>query len=177
MGRTIFDNSDPAQDDESFEEAAALLGDEESELERDLATEELYDTQHGDGHTYNPQQAWEQGLTYTPPHDPATQPSDDLQDAEFAAGFGTSVEDSGADEEVLPSNVDNNDDELQNDVYLILRNNSETADLTDITVRVRDGVVTLLGTVPTDTDIALVDEIVWDIDGVLEVENQLDIDI
>ncbi len=173
--RHILDNSDPAVSDEEFEEAAELLDEQELEVERDLATEEFYDTQHGDGHTYNPQQAWEQGLTYTPPTDPPVQPSDDLENAEIAAGFGQSMEDAGADEEIVPEHVDNNDVELQNDVYLMLRNNSETADLTDITVRVRNGVVTLLGSVLTDNDIALVDDLVSDMDGVEEVENRLEI--
>ncbi|MGH2543686.1 MAG: BON domain-containing protein [Ardenticatenaceae bacterium] len=172
--RQILDNSDPGLSEESFEESAELLNEEELELERDLATEEMFDTQHGDGHTYNPQQAWEQGLTYTPPTDPPVVPGDDRQGADIAAGFAMSMEDTSPDEEVLPERVDNNDDELANDIYTALRNNSETAHLTEITVRVRDGVVTLLGTVPGDEDLPMIDSVLSDMEGIEEVRWRLD---
>lgn len=174
--RQIHTNSDPSVTDESFEEAAVLIDEDDAEMERDLATEEYFDTQHGDGHTYNPQQASEQGLTYTPPSDPPVLPSEDLQNAEIATGYSQSMEASSPDEESLPSRVDNNDLELQNDVYEALRNNSETAHLTNVAVRADDGIVTLLGTVPSDDDIALVTDIITDLDGVIEVRNRLSVE-
>ncbi len=74
-----------------------------------------------------------------------------------------------------PRSVDNNDVELQNDIYLMLRNNSETANLTDITVRVHNGLATLLGTAPTTQDIAILDEMISDMEGVFEVQNRLEV--
>ena len=72
--------------------------------------------------------------------------------------------------------MDNNDLDLEEDVYVILRNTSETVDLADrITVTVEDGIVTLEGTVLNDADIALVDEVVTNVPGVVEVENLLEV--
>jgi hypothetical protein len=177
MSRQIHTNSDPSVTDESFEEASVILDEADVEMERDLATEELFDTQHGDGHTYNPEQAQEQGLTWTPPDDPPVLPSDDPQGAEIATGYAQSMEASRPDEEELPDDgIDNIDTELQNDVYEALRNNSETMDLGNVAVRVRDGIVTLLGTVPADNDIALIEEIVRDLDGVVDVRSRLDVE-
>ncbi|HBY94589.1 MAG: BON domain-containing protein [Ardenticatenaceae bacterium] len=176
MPREIYTNSDPSISEEAFEESAIMIDEDDAEVERDLATEEYYDTQHGDGHTYNPIQAQQQGLTYTPPDDAPVLPSEDLQDAEIAAGYSPSMEASSPDAESLPLAVDNNDLDLQDDVYTALRNNSETATLNNVSVRVDDGIVTLLGTVPGDDDIARVFDIVSDLDGVIEVRNRLTIE-
>jgi hypothetical protein len=43
---------------------------EEANPEQDLADDEIYKSQHGDGHTFNPRRAQVEGLTYTPPTDP-----------------------------------------------------------------------------------------------------------
>jgi osmotically-inducible protein OsmY len=172
--RKSFDNLDPSLSDEEFEETIQLTDNEDLELERDLSTEELYDTQHGDGHTLNPQQAWEQGLTYTPPDDPATLPSDSLEGAEVAAGFSTTMEDTEPTEEMLEQDLEATDLELQNAVYMAIRHNSETMHLTDITVRVRDGIAILMGTVPGEEDIPLLDAVLTDITGLEDVEYRLD---
>jgi hypothetical protein len=166
------DNDVPEIPDESLDRIEA----EDVDIEEELAIDELMDTQHGDGHTYNPQQAAEQGLTYTPPTDPPVVPSeDDLQGAEVAAGFAQSMEKTSPDAEVLPPGVDNNDLDLLEDVYVALRNNSETAHLTDIRVQVDQGVVSLLGTVFNQGDIPLVYAIVSELGGVVEVMNHLTI--
>jgi hypothetical protein len=177
--------------DEGFEEDPSLvdntamidedeyegLESEDTDWEEDLAVGTLVDTQHSEGHTYNPEEAWEQGLTYTPPDDPPVLPSKkDPQGAEIAAGFAPSMVESNPDDEILPPHVDNNDDDLAEDVYIMLRNTSETSDLADeINISVLDGVVTLEGTVQSDADIALVYEIVSGMDGVVEVENLLEV--
>ncbi len=159
-------------DQEKYED----LEDEDTDWEQDLATDTLVDTQHGQGHTYNPEEAWEQGLTYTPPDDPPVLPSDDPQGAEIAAGFAPSMAETHPDEEDLPAHVDNNDADLEEDVYVMLRNTSETTDLADeINISVLDGVVTLEGTVQNDTDIALLYEIVSNMEGVVDVENLLEV--
>jgi osmotically-inducible protein OsmY len=84
------------------------------------------------------------------------------------------MEDSSPDAETLPERIDNNDDELAGDIYTALRYNSETQHLTSITVRVRDGVVTLLGTVPGEEDLPLIDAVLADLEGIEEVRYRLD---
>ncbi|HXV97055.1 MAG TPA: BON domain-containing protein [Anaerolineae bacterium] len=169
---TLIDNT-ATVDEEDYEG----LESEDTNWEEDLASETLVDTRHGQGHTYNPEEAWEQGLTYTPPDDPPVLPSKkDPQGAEIAAGFAPSMVESNPDDEILPAHVDNNDDDLTEDVYVMLRNTSETSDVADeINISVLDGVVTLEGTVQSYADIALVYEIVSNMDGVVEVENLLEV--
>ncbi len=148
--------------------------DEERDIEPMDITEVL-----GDRHpteTEDIDEATEESLSYTPPMDPAVVPSNDRQGAEIAAGFAADLEDTDVDAEDLPGQVDNSDLDIQEDVEMALRYHSETADLDDIRVRVRDGVVFLLGTVPTFSDIGLVDSIVSELDGVDEVVNRLDVE-
>ena len=97
-----------------------------------------------------------------------------MEGVEIATGFAPSMEETDPDVEILPPTVDNNAYDLQEDVYLALRNNSETGHVADqIVINVVDGVVVLEGTVPDDQDITLVDEIVNDLNGVVEVDNRL----
>lgn len=167
---------DPSITDDLFDEQAMLLDDEEAIVERDLAEDELYDTAHSDGHTYNPQIAWEQGLTYTPPDDPPVLPADNYEGVEIAAGYATSMEDSVPDDEVDETGEPITDAELEERVAVALRSNGETMDLTSVRVRVQDGVAILLGTVPSDMDESLVADIVADLPGIEDVESRLDVD-
>lgn len=137
------------------------------------ALQNIIDTQHTDGSTTDPFIAADQGLVYTPPSDPPVLPSDDLQGADIATGFAQSMEESNPDVEVLPDRVDNQDLDLEEDVLVSLRNNSETGNLDRIRVRVRNGVVLLAGTVFSQDDIGIVEEQLRDLDGVVEVVNQL----
>lgn len=189
------DNEIPEPPDDEFEEGLTAEGIDgivdrenydEHELERDqpdweedlAAAGTSYKTKHTDGHTYDPDLAWDQGLTYTPPTDPPTIVSENMQGVEIAAGFAPSMEETDPDVEILPPNVDNNAYDLQEDVYLALLNNSETGNLADqIIINVVDGVVVLEGTVPDDQDIVLIDEIVNDLNGVVEVDNRLTTEI
>jgi hypothetical protein len=156
------------------EERLERIEADDVDVERDLATEEFFDTQHGEGHTYNPQQAQDQGLTYTPPTDSPVIPSeDDPQGVEIAAGFAPSMEESGPHAENLPLGVHGSDLDLQEDVYQTLRYHSETAHLDNIKVRVCNGVVILGGTVFSEDDIARVYDIVSDLEGVVEVRSHL----
>lgn len=140
--------------------------------EADLAIEELIDTAHSDGHTYNPHLAQQQGLTYTPPTDPPVLPGNDLQGAQIAAGFATSMEDSDPNPERLPSQVANGDLNLEDVAYSALRNNSETShlDLNEIDIRVRNGVAFVKGEVFSEDDAAIIDRIIANLDGIDEVE-------
>jgi hypothetical protein len=160
----LFISPEPAEKEEAAD----------ANIEAELADEQYFNTKESDGHTYNPRQAAEQGLTYTPPTDPPTLPSeDDLQGAEIGAGFAPSMERSDPDVERLPGDVDNNDLDLREDVYTALRMNSETFHLTQIKVQVDQGVVNLLGTVPTEDDISRVYDVVNSLTGVVAVQNNL----
>jgi hypothetical protein len=167
---------DPSISDDLLDEQAMLLDDEEAELYHDLAEEEAYDTAHSDGHTYNPQVAWEQGLTYTPPEDPPVIPADNWEGIEIAAGYATSMEDTVPDDEIDDSGEPITDAELEERVANALRMNGETMDLTNVRVRVEDGVAILIGSVPNDMDESLVADVVADIDGIDDVESRLDIE-
>lgn len=175
-GLTV-EGSDVIIDREDYDEDE--LEHDRPDWEEDLAESgTFYDTQHTDGHTYDPDAAWDQGLTYTPPTDPPTIVSDDPQGVEIAAGFAPGMEETDPDVEELPPNVDNNAYDLQEDVYLALLNNSETSNLADqIIINVVNGVVVLEGVVPDDQDISLIDEIVNDLNGVMEVDNRLTTEI
>jgi hypothetical protein len=149
---------------------------EDDDFEEDLADAYMYKTKDSDGHTYDVNQAWDQGLTYTPPTDPPILAGDDPQGAEIAAGFAPSMENSNPDVEDLPERVDNNDWDLLEDVKLALQINSETGNLTNVRVAVINGVVNLSGTVQNDQDIWLVEEIVADLPGVEDVNNNLEVE-
>jgi hypothetical protein len=156
------------------EERLAGIEAEDVDLDKELGTEEFIDTQHGDGHTYNPQQAADQGLTYTPPSDPPTVPSEErAEGVEIAAGFAPSMEDTDPDAEALPPHVDAGDLEIEEDAQLALRYNSETAHLTGVQVRVREGIAGLFGTVESEDDLARVYSVVGDLEGVVRVESFL----
>jgi acetyltransferase len=147
---------------------------EDADAADDLVEDDLVNTQYSNGHTYNPQIAAEQGLTYTPPHDPAVLPNDnDPQGVEIAAGFAPSMEDSDPGVERLPNHVDNNDLDLLDDVYEALRLNSETAHLDNVKIQVNQQNVYLLGTVDTQDDIGRVHTIVHGLRGVRGIKNNI----
>jgi hypothetical protein len=156
---------------EGFEE-------EDVDLEEDLTDEEMFEREQDEGHTYDPYEADDQGLTYTPPTDPPIILVDeDATGVEMAAGFATSLEDIDLSLEDLPPEVDRSDLEIQQEIEDALRYNSETMHLDNVHVEVTDGVVTLTGTVPTMDDLGLVYEIVYDMDGVVDVRDDLETEV
>lgn len=160
----LFISPEPAEKEEAADANVAA----------ELADEQHFKTKDSDGHTYNPRQAAAQGLTYTPPTDPPTLPSEeDPQGAAVGAGFAPSMEASDPDVERLPDHLDNNDLDLRDDVYTALRTNGETFHLTQVKVQVDEGVVNLLGTVPTEDDISRVHAVVKTLSGVAAVQNNL----
>jgi alkanesulfonate monooxygenase SsuD/methylene tetrahydromethanopterin reductase-like flavin-dependent oxidoreductase (luciferase family) len=170
---------DYSEDTEEFppdsDERLEGFEEEDVDLQEDLFEEEDFDTQHGEGHTFDPYEADDQGLTYTPPTDPPVMLVDeDETGVEIAAGFAQSMEEIEPSVEDLPENVENNDLDIQQDIEQALRYNSETMHLNNVHVEVADGVVTLTGTVPTMDDLGLVYEIVYDMEGVVEVRNDLE---
>jgi hypothetical protein len=153
---------------EALEEALDEMADE-------AVIENPIDTQHTDGSTDDPYVAQEQGLVYDPPSDPPVLPSDDRQGVRIATGFASSMEESNPDVEDLPAEVDNQDSDLAEDIIESLRNNSETSHLRHIRVLVRNGIVGLTGTVFSDDDIGIVEEQIRDLDGVVDVINELEV--
>ncbi len=146
--------------------------DASEKVEKDLAAEEQIAAKGG--HTYNPQQAAEQGLVYTPPTDPPVVRSEtDPQGTEVAAGFAPSMEAAEPAKRDLPDRVNGSDLELQTAIYETLQYNSETAHLRNIVVEAINGIVNLRGTVPDEADIARVYSIVRDMAGVVEIYSNL----
>jgi hypothetical protein len=158
------------------EDGSTIIVAGNSDWNDDSDVKEIMGTQRGTGRTYQPQKAVEEGLSYTPPRDPPTVPSDnDLQGSEVAAGFAPSMEDTDPDVRILPDRIDGTDLEMQEDVALALRYNSETAHLTDVSVLVDGGVVKLYGTVSSEDDIGRVYTIVSALEGVIRVVSHLEI--
>jgi hypothetical protein len=142
----------------------------------DEAIKEIVGTHGRTGRTYQSQKAAEEGLSYTPPRDPATIPSEhDPAGSEVAAGFAPSMEESDPDARILPERIDRGDLEIQEDVALALRYNSETANLTNVSALVEEGTVRLFGSVPSEEDNALVYDIVSELEGVRQVISHLEI--
>jgi hypothetical protein len=162
----------PAEQEES--PAIAVAGD--SDWDDESNAKEIIGNKRGTGRTYQPQKAVEEGLSYTPPRDPPTVPSEDApQGSEVAAGFASSMEDTDPDARILPHRIDQADLEIQEDIGLALRYNSETAHLTDVSALVNRGIVSLYGTVPGEADIARVYAIVSDLEGVVKVISHLEV--
>jgi hypothetical protein len=165
------DPTDPPIVEVSFEEILEL----QDEMEGDDTLGDIIDTAHTDGSTNNVQVAMDQGLVWDPPDDPPVVPSDGLQNVEIAAGFAHSIEDDNWDVEDFPDRVDGNDSDLEEELRLDLRHNSETSHLENVRIYVRNGIVFLRGTVLDDDDIAIVDEFVRDNDDVRDVRNELEV--
>jgi hypothetical protein len=166
--------SDQETEDSDLGADSADDAEKESEDEEEqLVVERLYDLEPEDDVATDPWEAMEEGYPYAPPTDPPILPSDNLDGAEIAAGFASSMGDTNPDEEILPSRVDRGDLELEQHIYTVLRNTAETQNLTDIEISVCDGIVAIRGIVQSDVDIAIVDDIVNDLDGVIEVRNYL----
>ena len=168
-----YDNKNPSLKKQEVIARIEIFQNEKIEIQRDLATEEAFGTQHSDGHSYNPHLASEQGLTYTPPHDAPVLPSDNLQGAKVNAGFAPTIEMARK----SPQQVEKSDLDLQQEILLALRAKAQTANMADqIAVHVYDGIVTLFGNVPTFEDFGRVADIVYEVKGVREVQNHLELD-
>jgi hypothetical protein len=165
------DPTDPPVVEVSFEELLEL----QDEMEGDDSLGDIIDTARTDGSTSNVQVAMDQGLVWEPPMDPPVIPSDDLQGAEIAAGFGSSIEDDNWEIEDLPERVNDNDADLEEELRIDLRHNSETTHLENVRIYVRNGIVFLRGTVLDEDDITIVDEFVRDNDAVRDVRNELEV--
>lgn len=167
------DPTDPPVVEVSFEELLELQDELDSEGDDTLG--DIINTARTDGSTNNVQVAMDQGLVWEPPLDPPVVPSDNLQGAEIAAGFATSIEDDNWEIEDFPERVADNDAGLEEELRIDLRHNSETMHLENVRLYVRNGIVYLRGTVTDEDDISIVDEFVRDNDGVRDVRNELEV--
>ena len=167
--------SDEQQAEPVIEVSYEALEEEIAAARRRAETGDVIDTAHSDGSTSNPVLAQKQGLVYRPPTDPPVLPSDDPQGAEVAAGFATSMEAVNPSVVDLPEHVEGNDLDLEQNIRTMLENNSETGNLTGIRLAVRNGIVFLAGSVTTRADIAIVDEMVRDMEDIVDVRNQLEV--
>lgn len=93
----------------------------------------------------------------------------------MGAGFGSSMEETPSDVEDLPDDVAAGDLNVEANVYAALRYNSETGHLTDVQVRVEDGIVSLFGTVESEDDLGLVEDVVYEVEGVEDVRSHLQV--
>lgn len=127
------------------------------------------------GYTTDSRIAQEEGLSYYPPDDPATIPSDDDGGLEIAAGYAPSMRDAGLEDEDLPIHIDNNDLDLAQDVVAAL----ELASLLTgfrLTIKVRRGVVRVKGVVSNFDDLGLLESVLMNVAGVDDVEME-DVDV
>jgi hypothetical protein len=155
----------------SLEELEEKLAEEEREAEFD--EDGPVDTQHGDGTAYYPLKSQQQGLVYDPPDDPPILPSDDPQGIEIATGFAKESQLEDPRSEYVPERLAGGDWDLQGRIKSVLHKSSLTNQMTGIQVQVQDGIAYLSGKVETLDDIDVVCSVVQQIEGVVDVEEEL----
>jgi hypothetical protein len=166
---SVIDEFD--EEEISLEALEERLAEEEREAEFD--EDGPVDTQHGDGTAYYPLKAQQQGLVYVPPDDPPILPSDDPQGIEIAAGFAKESQFEDPRAEDVPERLAGGDWDLQARIESVLHKSSLTNQMTEVQVEVEDGIVYLSGKVETLDDIDVVCAVVQQIDGVVDVEEEL----
>lgn len=128
------------------------------------------------GYTTDERLATEEGLSYFPPDDPATLPSDvDEEGLAVAAGYAASARDAGYEREDWPDRIDGNDADLADDVVEAIQITSLLTGYR-LRVEVEDGVAYLSGVVSTFDDLARVSSIVHSVTGIEDVDDE-DLDI
>jgi hypothetical protein len=124
--------------------------------------------------TTDAMEAAQEDEVYFPPTDPVVRPARNNGGLEVLGGFAPTSDAEPIEEERHPLYIDLGDDEISS---LVVRALAEDAATTDLTVDVEtiEGVVYLRGAVPTlqDTDLAM--EVAERVDGVLDVEDELEI--
>ena len=172
--RTAGDHDSwPFDEEPLIEVSYEALEEQQIEARHTRELEQWIDTAHTDGSTDDPLLAQRQGLVYIPPSDPPVLPSSDGQNVAIAAGFASSMEETDPSVIRLPDHVDGNDLDLEQDIRIMLHNNSETANITEVQLAVRDGIVFLAGSVESEDDIAILDEMIRDMEDVVDVRSRL----
>jgi hypothetical protein len=126
-----------------------------------------------DGETDDAAVASDEGLTYVPPIDPPTVPSDNLEGAEVASGFGVSAIDEPYDRDHHDS-FELGDDEMAARVYEAIRADSATTQYAEaVVISAVGGVVTLRGEVADLEDSDNLLAVAGYVEGVVEVVDKL----
>jgi hypothetical protein len=126
-----------------------------------------------DGETDDAAVASDEGMTYVPPIDPPTVPSDSLEGAEVASGFGVSSIDEPYDRD-HHSSFELGDDEMAARVHEAIRADSATTQYAErVVISVVNGVVTLRGEVEDLEDSDNLLAVAGYVEGVVEVVDKL----
>jgi len=137
--------------------------------------EGLADRDLREGETDDPYVASDEGLTYVPPTDPPTIPSDDPQGIDIAAGTGSSSLDEPYDEEHAGELLSVESD-LTARVREALEDDAATSGLADrIRIATIGGTVVLRGTVDTLDDGDALVEVASRVGGVDEVRDETEV--
>ena len=143
--------------------------------EGDQPLESLTGLELREGETDNPDVAAEEGYTWVPPSDPPIVPSDDPQDAQVAAGFGSSSMDEPFDVDHMSTN-DFADDSMGELIREAIRSDAATTAYADqVAIGTRGGVVALRGVVDDVEDTDNLIEVVSRVNGVVEVIDELEV--
>ena len=136
----------------------------------------LESTELRSGETDNPDEAAEEGLTWVPPTDPPVVGVEDDGDPRIAAGFGSTADDEPFDadhhREALPAE----DEVTARITEALLANASTTAYADSLSVDSVGGIVRVSGMVADLDDETSVLEVVSDVDGVVDVRNELTVE-
>jgi osmotically-inducible protein OsmY len=113
---------------------------------------------------------------FFPPTDPVEHDSDRRnQGMEVRGGWALTSTSEGRKADNDPAQFQRSDYELQEDVIIALRNDASTQDL-DLKVVVHGGIVRLRGTVQSLDDVENAEAVAADVDGILEVREELEIE-
>lgn len=148
---------------------AYLAADRDHDLRLDVGLEGDPDFA-GDAGTSDPEEATSEAIPYFPSTDPVVGQAINGQGLSIVGGFSATSLD--ADDEMPRRGRRRPDDDVARDVLAELRRDALTTDL-QIEVDVRNGVVTLRGTVPTIDDAENAEAVAGDVRGVKEVREEL----
>jgi hypothetical protein len=115
----------------------------------------------------------EEAEPYFPPTDPPLR-TRDLDNAEVSGGFATTSLEEPDEPRDVPLRVEGGDDEIAARVLYTLRADAYTSDL-NIHVEVRDGTAYLTGKVRSLEDVEQAEQIAGSVEGVEDVEEDLEI--
>jgi hypothetical protein len=170
--------ADDIEDLGEFTSTAKYQGELEAGVDDDLPTDDenlelLTELELRDGETDDVMEAVEEGLTYVPPTDPPTVPSDSYESVEIASGLGVTALEEPYDADHHSSFMPG-DDEVSARVHEALRADASTAHFAErIAVETRSGIVVLRGLVDdlddSDNAIAVAEYVA----GVSEVRDKL----
>jgi hypothetical protein len=128
----------------------------------------------GDVGTTDVQEVVENGETYFPPTDPVVAPVDDFEGVEVRGGIAETSQEEPREATRDPARKKLNDDEIAENVLNAIRNDAYTTDL-DIDVTVENGIVYLRGRVNSLDDVEQAEEVAGSVEGVVDVEEELEI--